>query len=148
MISDRIFQLKTENDTLALGKTLANDIPEGLIFLYGELGAGKTTLVRGWLRALGCEGPIASPTYTLIEPYEVQGRKILHIDLYRLAKPGEIEYIGLLEQMELSHLQLIEWPEQGGELLPTPDFSIHLKDEGKSRAAVVRYLNENEQQTI
>lgn len=146
MTVEQTFQLATVEDTLALGKSLATKIRTGLIFLYGDLGAGKTTLVRGWLRALGYVGPVASPTYTLIEPYELQGIDILHIDLYRLAKPSEIEYIGLLEQMELSHLQLIEWPEQGGNLLPAPDLAIHLQAVEEARAATVRYFNGELQQ--
>ena len=134
--------LPTVSATIALGAALATEIREGLVYLQGALGTGKTTLVRGWLQALGHAGAVTSPTYTLIEPYSLNGIEILHIDLYRIEKSVEIDYIGLLEQLELSHLQLVEWPEQGRERLPDPDVVIQLTTEGSGRSADIRYFND------
>ncbi|MCY3884782.1 MAG: tRNA (adenosine(37)-N6)-threonylcarbamoyltransferase complex ATPase subunit type 1 TsaE [Gammaproteobacteria bacterium] len=138
----QLVELATETDTLALGASLAKRIESGLVFLEGELGSGKTTLVRGWLRALGRKGPVTSPTYTLIEPYSLNGVHILHIDLYRIEKIEELNYIGLLEQLELSHLQLVEWPEQGSEVLPSPDLVVKLTRKGEGRTANIGFFND------
>jgi tRNA threonylcarbamoyladenosine biosynthesis protein TsaE len=115
--------------TEALGAALgrATAVRKGLVvYLHGDLGAGKTTLVRGWLRALGAEGPVRSPTYTLIEPYRLQGREILHMDLYRLRDPDELEGLGLDDNPPEQTLWLIEWPQQGGARLPAAQLEIHL----------------------
>ena len=135
-------ELPTELSTLDLGAALSQRISKGLVFLHGPLGSGKTTLVRGWLRALGHKGPVTSPTYTLIEPYRLKGLEILHIDLYRIEHFEELDYIGLQEQLELSHLQFVEWPEQGRERLPSPDVVIELAVQGEGRIANIRYFNE------
>lgn len=101
-----------------------------LFFLNGQLGAGKTTLVRGLLRALGVEGAVRSPTYTLIEPYEVgdgpRPKRVFHLDLYRLADPEELDYLGWREALGDGGLLLIEWPERGAGVLPPPDLYIDL----------------------
>lgn len=98
-----------------------------LVFLHGDLGAGKTTLTRGLLRGLGHAGAVKSPTYTLIEPYEIGPRKIYHLDLYRVGDPGELEYLGLREMLSEDALILIEWPERGEGWLPRPDLRLRLK---------------------
>jgi tRNA threonylcarbamoyladenosine biosynthesis protein TsaE len=101
---------------------------EGLVvFLEGDLGAGKTTLVRGVLRGLGHEGTVRSPTYTLIEPYEVGGRRCAHLDLYRLADPGELEYLGLRDLLAGDQLLFIEWPAKGAGVLPAPDLRVMIE---------------------
>ncbi len=107
--------------------------PPMLIYLDGELGAGKTTLVRGLLRALGHRGTVKSPTYTLIEPYEVGGRQLYHLDLYRLSDPGELEYLGLREMLAEEAVLLIEWPQRGAGWLPDADLviDISLRDHGR-----------------
>ncbi len=108
-----------------------------LITLAGGLGAGKTTLVRGFLRALGHQGRVPSPTYTLVEPYDVAGRPVIHVDLYRLADPGELEYLGFRELFSGGALVLVEWPERAGGVLPKADLEIALAIAGAGRAAIL-----------
>lgn len=124
--------LKDAAATEAAGAALAKALSGGdhVIFLHGDLGAGKTTLVRGLLRALGHAGRVPSPTYTLVEPYEVGSLSLRHLDLYRIADPGELEYLGV---RELSGTVLIEWPERGGHFLPTPDLDCRLSPAGAGR---------------
>ena len=109
----------------AFGNQLAPACQVGTILhLQGELGVGKTTLVRGFLRALGHTGTVKSPTYTLVEPYQIDGKKIYHFDFYRLAMPEELEYMGIRDYLTEDILMLIEWPEKGGEFTPAADLQI------------------------
>jgi tRNA threonylcarbamoyladenosine biosynthesis protein TsaE len=103
------------------------------IYLRGELGAGKTTFTRGFLRGLGHAGRVPSPTYTLVEPYELVSRRVWHLDLYRLGDGAELEYLGLDEMDEAGSVLLIEWPERGEGYLPSEDLSIELKVNSDSR---------------
>jgi tRNA threonylcarbamoyladenosine biosynthesis protein TsaE len=96
------------------------------VYLEGELGAGKTTLARGFLEALGHKERVPSPTYTLVEPYLLSGYRVYHIDLYRIRTASELEHLGLAEQFESGVVTLIEWPEHGGDYLPTPDIRVRL----------------------
>lgn len=115
--------------TREFGARLAGLLAPGrrwLVSLAGELGAGKTTLVRGLLQGLGHGGRVRSPTYTLIEPYRIGGRDILHLDLYRLADPGELEYLGLGDLLTPESIALVEWPERGRDLLPPADLAVTL----------------------
>jgi len=127
-------KLNSEGEQEALGARLAAVGDAGLlVFLEGDLGAGKTTLTRGFMHGLGHKGPVKSPTYTLIEPYEIGGRKIYHLDLYRVADPGELEYLGLREMLDEDATLLIEWAERGEGWLPRPDLRIVIRHLGQGR---------------
>lgn len=127
-------RLNSEGAQEALGARLAA-AGEGamLVFLEGDLGAGKTTLTRGFLRGLGYRGAVKSPTYTLIEPYEIAGRVVYHLDLYRVADPAELEYLGLREMLDQDATLLIEWAERGEGWLPRPDLRIGIRHHGSGR---------------
>jgi len=119
-------------DTERLGAALAVGLngPEGgplVAYLQGELGAGKTTLARGLLRRLGVAGTVRSPSYTLVERYEAPGRRILHIDLYRLADAADLAPLGLRDELLPGVLLLIEWPERGARALPPPDIRVTMR---------------------
>lgn len=103
------------------------------VFLSGDLGAGKTTLARGVLRAYGYQGAVKSPTYTLVEAYETPEWNIYHFDLYRLADPEEVEFLGVFDYFEQENLCLIEWAEKGKGYLPCPDLKLELLVEGAGR---------------
>lgn len=120
----------------ALGADLAAAIKGGaVVYLTGELGAGKTTLVRGLLRALGHGATVKSPTYTLVEPYTLAGRYIYHFDLYRLGSPCELEAIGARDYFQPDALCLIEWPERARDYLPGADIEIVLSHDPAGRKA-------------
>ncbi len=127
-----------------LGLRLAQVACEpGVIYIQGDLGAGKTTLVRSLLRGLGFQGKVKSPTYTLIEPYPLGGFTVYHLDLYRLASGEELEWIGIRDLMAGNELLLVEWPEQGKGALPPPDLVVVIdyRDTGRQldlRAASAR----------
>jgi len=125
--------------TERLGARLARalDAAPAVIALQGELGAGKSTLARALLRALGVAGTIRSPTYTLVEPYEAGGRRIFHLDLYRLADAEELEYLGVRDLGAASALLLIEWPERAAGALPAVDLWVRMTYQGRGRMAAL-----------
>jgi len=125
--------LKNEAAQLQLAAAIAvNTQPGTIIFLDGDLGTGKTTLVRGFLQSLGFTGNVKSPTYTLVEPYLIDKQQIYHFDLYRLASPDELEYAGGRDYFDDQSICLIEWPEKAEGYLPTADLVCQLSYQNKA----------------
>jgi tRNA threonylcarbamoyladenosine biosynthesis protein TsaE len=151
MSTSKQFTLKDEEDTIDFGAALARatflnpydaQAKSGqpgcrtmgaVIYLLGDLGAGKTTLTRGFLRGFGFHGAVKSPTYTLVEPYEFSLCKIYHFDLYRLTDPAEVQYLGIDDYFQQQNICLLEWAERGRGLIPAPDLSISLSGTGTGR---------------
>lgn len=130
--------LADEAATLVLGAALLGLLkPGSVVFLHGDLGAGKTTLVRGLLRAAGHQGAVKSPTFTLVEEYSLHDLTLYHFDLYRLASPDELEWFGFRDYLRSDSICLIEWPERGGDALPPPDLSLELTVQLPGRVATV-----------
>lgn len=138
------FILEGEAEQEAFGGRLSKAVgDDALIFLEGDLGAGKTTLVRGFIAARGHSGSVKSPTYTLVEPYRLGEGTLYHLDLYRLGDPGELEYLGLREMLEEEAILLVEWPQRGLGWLPTPDLVVVLEYAagGEARKVILRSLS-------
>ncbi|WP_251976871.1 tRNA (adenosine(37)-N6)-threonylcarbamoyltransferase complex ATPase subunit type 1 TsaE [Salinicola avicenniae] len=129
--------LHDEAAQVELGAQLARALGgSGQVHLIGDLGAGKTTLARGVLRAFGHTGAVKSPTYTLVEPYELGAVRVYHFDLYRLGDAEELEFIGARDMLGDDALSLIEWPSRGDGWLPTPDLELYLALAGTGRRAM------------
>jgi tRNA threonylcarbamoyladenosine biosynthesis protein TsaE len=126
--------LNNTEETEQFGARLWPSLPaKCLVFLHGDLGAGKTTMVRGFLRAAGYTGAVKSPTYTLVEEYNLAGRQVFHFDLYRISDPEELEWIGIRDYLDQEAVCFIEWPDMGKGYLPEPDVVITLTAEGTGR---------------
>ena len=134
-MSERVaFGSLDEAHLVALAQSFAHAIGTGgIIHLRGDLGAGKTTFARALLRALGVGERVKSPTYSLIESYLTGTLAVHHLDLYRIADPGELEWLGLPDLTTGAHLIVIEWPERAGAALPAADLTIHLAHAGAAR---------------
>ena len=136
MISKQL--ISSENAMQELGEQLAQYITAPcIIYLHGDLGAGKTTLVRGILRGLGYSGKVKSPTYTLVEAYQIDEQMIYHFDLYRLNDPEELEHIGFRDYLQEDAILLIEWPEKAQGFLPHPDIEINIQIKNQQRLVSV-----------
>jgi tRNA threonylcarbamoyladenosine biosynthesis protein TsaE len=140
MTHDITLQLADEQATLKLGKDLARSLLPGVnVYLHGDLGAGKTTLVRGALNGLGFVGKVKSPTYTLVEPYQVQVNKtiinVYHFDLYRFMDEEEWDAAGFRDYFNPHSVCLIEWPDKAGSLIPQADIDVYLELNGEGRIA-------------
>jgi tRNA threonylcarbamoyladenosine biosynthesis protein TsaE len=148
MTSDHLTYRVGDADTMReLGAALARVLAPGLrVHLHGELGAGKTTLARGLIQALGHDGPVKSPTYTLVEIYVVSGYIVYHFDFYRFNDPAEWREAGLDETFDDGGVCLVEWPEKAAEVLPPADLTIRIgsgpQEEADARTVVIKGLSE------
>ncbi len=136
------------NDTEAteqFGASLYKILPaKCVVFLQGDLGAGKTTLVRGFLRASGYNGTVKSPTYNIVEEYAIAQQAVFHFDLYRLSSPEELEWIGINDYFVQQSICFIEWPDLGLGFLPEPDIIIALSQQEQGRMLVMTDNTKNE----
>ena len=120
--------LNSELDTQKLADILGKNIAQGVVYLIGDLGAGKTTLTRYWLQNLGHQGAVKSPTYTLVEPYKINQKDVFHFDLYRLNDPYELELMGIRDYLDVDEaLFLFEWPSKGGDEIPKANLVINIQ---------------------
>ena len=143
--------LNNEEDTQNLAQVLAQHFTAGVIYLIGDLGAGKTTLTRYWLQSIGHQGAVKSPTYTLVEPYSIRGKDIFHFDLYRLNDPYELELMGIRDYLETPDaLFLFEWPSKGGDEIPKADLIINIEksEDDLARTAALSFSSEALQQAL
>jgi len=131
--------IKNEQQMLEYGQQLATELKAGmLIYLEGDLGAGKTTLVRGVLQGFGHQGAVKSPTYNIVEEYNLASQHVYHFDLYRLNDPEELEYMGIRDYLSNENICFIEWPDKGHGLLPAADLIIEIQIIGEQRQLKIK----------
>jgi len=131
-------QIDTPEAMELFGGQLAKNCGKGTcVYLQGELGAGKTTLVRGFLRGKAYEGKVKSPTYTLVEPYELADTTVFHFDLYRVNDPDELDYFGFRDYFDGESIVLLEWPEKAAPVLDEPDLLIFIKLSADTRLLIL-----------
>lgn len=153
-MSERLLLIPTAEAQQALGGAVAEAVRAArieqtfIIYLRGELGVGKTTWVRGFIRGFGYHGRVPSPTYTLIESYEFGQRQLYHLDLYRLADAEELEWLGLRDLLEADAVALIEWPERGEGVLPAPDLEIDITYQAPARRIRLTARSESGRQVL
>ncbi len=137
-----------EAETLVVAAQLGQLLAcRGIVYLKGDLGAGKTTFSRGILRSYDYKGAVKSPTFTLVEPYDLQWGQVYHFDLYRIADPEELEFVGIDDYLVGGHLCLIEWPERGEGFLPDADLIVELTlSEGDGRHIQMQGLSQQGEQ--
>ncbi|WP_428253073.1 tRNA (adenosine(37)-N6)-threonylcarbamoyltransferase complex ATPase subunit type 1 TsaE [Gynuella sp.] len=139
-----ILNAPSEAETIHIGHLLASEVFadfSGIVYLQGTLGTGKTTLARSIIQGLGWTDSVKSPTYTLVELYEVKEKQVAHMDLYRLGDPEELEFIGIRDFTDGNTLCLIEWPENGMGILPMADLHIMITDSGNGRTLTLHSNN-------
>jgi len=136
-------ELENEAETIEIGAKVASCLQGGeVIYLKGELGTGKTTLVRGALNKLGFVGNVKSPTYTIVEPYSIDNHVVYHFDLYRLNDPAELESLGIRDYCDGQSICFFEWPEKGGNLLPNADINLLLSYTEEGRNVELKAISE------
>jgi tRNA threonylcarbamoyladenosine biosynthesis protein TsaE len=147
------FLLVDETATIAMGTQLAHivkiELKQGLVvYLNGDLGAGKTTLTRGFVQGMGHKGNVKSPTYTLVEPYELNDWRVYHFDLYRLSDPEELEYMGIRDYFSENCCCFIEWPEKGQGMLADADLIINMAYSDEQRVITLDAKTDLGRQTL
>jgi len=143
ILTNKNYHLADESATIAMGNKLADIVKKSLkqgivVYLYGDLGAGKTTLTRGFVQGMGHNGHVKSPTYTLVEPYDLDEWQVFHFDLYRLSDPEELEYMGIRDYFADNCCCFIEWPEKGHGMIKAPDLQINLAYSDEQRTLSVQ----------
>ena len=137
-----------EEAMVRFGQKLGTSLSCGVVYLFGELGAGKTTLCRGILRSKGYQGAVKSPTYTLVEPYILEHIDLYHFDLYRLSDPEELEFMGIRDYLLPKNLCVIEWPQMGEGILPEADIEVSISVDGTGRKVRITSFSESGEDVV